>query len=229
MASYLSPGLTIGPDPVVPKYGAPLDQLPTPLATDESVVAAYQALMQYIATGDANKGVFQRNLTDNLAQTQKNRLKAVLQSHQSLADRGLLNSGIALGQEADVGTQYDALAAGYQNQYTDQVGAIDRNTTGLRTAYDNSQDVASGKYTAAQAKAAADAMAAQDAAAAQQQQIANMIAALTPPPLTQQAAIPNYTPPAQAPYIPPAPKPKPAPKPSGTTGALKQSIYGGPQ
>jgi len=217
----------IGPGNFMPNVSAP-GSLAGPLATDASVNAAYNALMAMMATRDSNKGIYQRNLTTGIEDAQKNRVKSELQARQAMSDRGMLNSGAALTGQTDIGTAFDTYTMGLNNQYTDQLSAMDRNLLGLTDVYKNTQDVASAKWTSDQAAAAADALAAQSAAALQQQQMADLIAAMTPPTTTPTIYEPAPTG-GYNPYI--APKPKPAPKPaSGTTGKLKLSpIGGGPQ
>jgi len=218
---------TIGPGNFMPNVSAP-GSLAGPLATDASVNAAYNALMAMMATRDSNKGIYQRNLTTGIEDAQKNRVKSELQARQAMSDRGMLNSGAALTSQTDIGTAFDAYTQNLNNQYTDQLSAMDRNLLGLTDVYKNTQDTASARWTADQAQAASDALAAQSAAALQQQQMADLIAAMTPPTTTPTIYEPAPTG-GYNPYI--APKPKPAPKPaSGTTGKLKLSpIGGGPQ
>lgn len=229
IGSYVSPGLVLQPDAVTAIPGAPPNQQPGPLATDGDVNAAYQALMQYMAQTDQDKGTYARMLQTNLDQARINRTKTVMGGHQSAADRGILNSGIALGRDADVNTQYDSLERGYTDNYTDALHTMDRNVTGLQTNYDNATIAASAKYTQQQAEAAAATIQAQQAAALQQQQMAEFMAMLTPPTPANDAP-PN--PLLAAAYSPPsalvAPPKKKLPV-SGQTGAIKQVIHGGPQ
>ena len=216
----------IGPGNFMPNVSAP-GSLAGPLATDASVNAAYNALMAMMATRDSNKGIYQRNLTTGIEDAQKNRVKSELQARQAMSDRGMLNSGAALTSQTDIGTAFDAYTQNLNNQYTDKLAGMDRDLLGLTDVYKNTQDTASARWTADQAQAASDALAAQSAAALQQQQIADLIASLTPQPLANNpyAAPTSYaSPPPAIGYVPPKPAPKPA---SGSTGKLKLSPYGG--
>lgn len=224
MPEYMSPGLTIAPA-IAGGRNAPVG----PLAMDEGVNAAYQALMRAISQGDLDKSYYQGQLTTNLGRSQQDRAKQQLLAQQSMSDRGMLNSGAALGKQGEINTQYDQYDAditGQTNNFFDNIG---RNITDLEQGYQNAQIAGSGRYTAQQAAAADAAVQRQQQLDAINNQTAQMMAALAPQP----APAPNL-PQIPAPYKPAPPKPYIAPKPkappvSGQTGYLNQSPYSGPQ
>ena len=223
--NYINPALP--PPPVaLPALGAP-NTLAAPLAIDPGVNQAYQALMSAQTEGDLNTGNFRRQLTDSLDASGKNRVQNILKSHQNMSDRGMFNSGVALGQEGDINTGFDTVDKGLLNNYQTNVDAIGRNILGLRTNYLNSEDIASGNWTASQAKAAADALTAQQTADTSAQQIRDLIAQLTP------AAAPSVAPTAVAakPKVPVKPKAPAAPSPAVAKKLTqpKLIVRGGPQ
>lgn len=217
-------------NPRSPEYIPPP---PQPLATNANVNAAYKALMQGQMNADEDRGTLRRNLDNTLMQSKKNRLKAIAQGHQSFADRGILNSGIALGHDTETDTAFDQLDRGYNDSYDQNIRDIARKILGLNTAYEDSQVQAAHDMEVERANQEAAALKArQDAEEAQKQQAA-LLAQLAPamtnyntPGIPSTPESPIWTP-APAPYIPPKPKPAakpaPAPKPkpaSGTTGKL---------
>ena len=224
--SYSPPGLTIAPE-IAKGRAAPIGQL----AQDAQVNAAYQALMNAVNQGDLDKDFFRGQLQTNLGRSQQERAKSLLASNQSLSDRGMLNSGAALSQQADIGTKYDQYDTDLTTNINNAINGIDIGVRGLETGYENEQIAGSGRWTAAQAAAADAAIKRQQEMDANETMMANLMATLAPQP----TPAPYEAPPAPAPYYPaqPAPatklKPKPAPVPSGTTGRLVQSPYSGPQ
>jgi hypothetical protein len=234
MPEYISPGLTIQEPPTIAAgRNAPVG----PLASDASVAAAYQALMQAITNADLDKGVFQRQLTDNLTRSKSDRQKALLMGNQGLADRGLLNSGAALQQQQDIGTQWDAYDSQLQDLYNQGVTGVDRGITALESGYNTSQLDASHRWTQDQAAAADAAIKHQqsiDAINAQTAQLMSIIQPQIDPAMAAAAAAPqqSYTSPVYNPQAQAASKPKVTVKattPSGTTGKLIQSRLAGPQ
>lgn len=148
-------------------YAGPTPASTQPLALGNSaeVDAAYQAMMAYNAQADEDTGSLRRNLSNALDLSGKNRLHTILNSHQQFADRGTLNSGLALNQDTNLNTTYDSNDQSYNNAFQDNLSGIARHKLALSQGYQNAQVSASEKATAA--RAASDA-----AAIAQQQQVA---------------------------------------------------------
>jgi hypothetical protein len=227
MPELWSPGLTIAPE-IVRGRGAPVG----PLAIDPNVTAAYQALMQGIAQGDLNKSYYQGQLTTNLARSKDERAKQQLLAQQNLSDRGMLNSGAALGKQADINTQYDQYDSDVTNQINNLLTGIETNITGLQTGYENEQIAGSGRWTAEQARIADEAVRRQQAQDDNEAEMQRLISALAPVPAPEPyiPPAPAYTPPrAYAPVAAPKPKPAYVAPISGQTGQLKQQRVGGPQ
>jgi hypothetical protein len=238
MPEYLSPGLTIQPDPGPAPTIASGRNAPTgPLASDASVAAAYQALMQAINNADMDRGNYQRQLADKLTQSKQDRQKALLMGNQGLADRGLLNSGAALQQQQDIGTQWDAYDTGLQDFTQSQLTGVDRGITALESGYNTAQLDASGRWTAQQAAAADAAIKHQqslDAINAQTAQLMSIIQPQIDPQMAAAAAAPaqQFQSPIYNPIAQAANKPKVTVKattPSGSTGYLSQKPLQGPQ
>jgi len=164
---------------------------PSGLATDANVNAAYQNLMSYGAQADADQGTLRRNLQDTFDASKKRRMQDVLHANQNFADRGTLNSGVALGHDNDIQSNYDTLDRGYQNSYDDAIRAIARHKLDLSNAYQNSQLIAAHQMEVDKAKAAQDAIAAQQQAQALQDQQAALLAQLTPAPIAAPAFHPT--------------------------------------
>ena len=228
---YTSPGLTIAPE-IAPGREAPRGAL----ASDASVSAAYQALMQAINNSTLDKGNFNRQLQDNLVRSQNDRKKALLMGNQGLADRGLLNSGAALQQQQDIGTQWDQYDSGLQDFYNNGVQGVDRGITALETGYGTAQLDASSRWTAEQAAAADAAIKHQQSLDAINAQTAQLMALISPqmnPEMAAAAAAPMQAPqPYYNPQAQAANKPKVTVKattPSGSTGYLSQKPLQGPQ
>jgi hypothetical protein len=230
VASYSPPGLIIKPD--IPAISRGTAAPPPALASSPGVDAAYQALMQYIANTDQDRGKFARRRDDSLAQAASSRLKSVMQANQGAADRGILNSGAALQQQGDVNQQWDQYDTGVRNQFTDWDAEVGRNITGLTTGYENAQNAASAKLTQDAADAAAAAQVQADEAR-REDEMRSMLMAILNPEMAAVAAAPAvppvsyYNPAAQA-----ANKPKVrvgTTTPSGTTGKLIQAPHAGPQ
>ena len=226
VSMYSPPGLTIAPE-IAKGRNKPIGQL----AQDANVNAAYQALMSAVAQGDLDRDFFKGQLQTNLGRSQQERSKALLASNQSLSDRGMLNSGAALGKQADIGTQYDAYDTDLTNNINNAINGIDIGIRGLETGYENEQIAGSGRWTAQQAAAADAAIKRQQEIDANETMMQSLMAALAPQP----TPAPYDPPEAPAPYYhgTPAPaqklKPKPAPVPSGTTGRLVSGPRVGPQ
>lgn len=161
------------------------------LANDVGVNQAYQALMQGIAQGDLNKSDYQRQLATNVQNSQNQRVKDLMNTNQSFADRGILNSGIALKQDADLNTQRDQFDFGLNDAYQTNIRNIDMGISGLQTGYENSKVLASAAYTKQQADAAAQALLAQQQAQAQADQAALLMTQLTQQPLAIDPALDN--------------------------------------
>jgi hypothetical protein len=238
MPEMLYPGLTIAPDAGPPPQIAQGRNAPIgALASDAGVNAAYQALMQAINNADMDRGNFQRQLTDKLTQSKQDRAKALMMGNQGLADRGILNSGAALQQQQDIGTQWDQYDTGLRDFTDSQLTGIDRGITGLEGGYQTAQLDASGRWTAGQAAAADAAIKHQqslDAINAQTAQLMSIIQPQLDPQMAAAASAPqqSYSSPMYNPQAQAAAKPKVAIKqttPSGTTGHLVQARISGPQ
>lgn len=226
MSEYLSPGLTIAPE-IAAGRNKPLG----PLAMDAGVNAAYQALMSAITQGDLDKSYYQGQLTTNLGRSQADRARQQLAAQQSMADRGILNSGAALGRQADINTQYDQYDTDVTNQTNRFLDAIGMNITGLESGYQNEQIAGSGRYTQAQAAAADQAIQRQQDLDTNAANMAQMIAALAPQPAPVYNPPPpptQYTAPTAKKFAPP-PAYKPPAYVSGQTGLLAQKKIAGPQ
>src|SRR5882724_7318620 len=77
------------------------------LATDPNVLSSYQKMMSYGNQADMDTADLRRKLVDSIASSQKARNQSMLNAHTGFSDRGILNSGIALGQDANINTAYD--------------------------------------------------------------------------------------------------------------------------
>lgn len=204
-------------------------QIPQALANNADVNAAYQRMMQGNAAADAQTGILNRNLADTIAENQRQKVQQTLATNAKFADRGIFNSGVALGANNDITANWNRANTDYTNQTNDALAQIARLKLGLSQDWQDAQVNASAQ--AAQDKADADAQALQDAADAQAQAdnmdaIMKAIAALAPAP----PAVPpmQYTPivAKPKPKIPTVTKPAPV---SGQTGFLQQGRLVGPQ
>lgn len=152
------------------------------MATDPDVLKAYQTMMGYNNQADVDTASLKRKLADALTASKQNRGKSLTKSNISFSDRGILNSGIALGQNADLNTAYDSSDSGLTNNFNANLSDIARKKLGYSQDYSNSKIGASAKQAKAQADAQAAALQAQQQAAQIQQQQADLIAALNPVP-----------------------------------------------
>lgn len=192
--SRTSPGGYTGTqvDRVGTKQTGPAIEGPGIYATDPSVMAAYQQYMSYWNQADEDTAALRRHLADNLATSQKNRAKSLLNNRIGMSDRGLLDSGIALGREGDLNTMYDTTNTQMEDNFNQNLTDIARKKLGLQQAYENSKILAGQKAAQAQAEAQAKAIADQQAAAAHTTEVQQLMAELgLTPTLTPVAAQPT--------------------------------------
>lgn len=197
------------------------------MATDPDVLKAYQAQMSYNNQADVDTAALQRKLVDDLNLNKKNRTLSILNAHTGLSDRGLLNSGAALTNDANIDTNFDTSDRGLNDNLTNNLGEIARRKLGYYQDYQNAQVGASAKQTKAAADAAAAALAARQQAEQVRQQQADLLAAMNPAPVE---AAPTQT------YLPPSIyKPPPVPTIKKVVAAVAKKTqpklirYGGPQ
>lgn len=118
------------------------------------VNAAYQKLMRYGQETDLSTQANRRNLATNLDTSKKNRGSSLLNSRQGLADRGMMNSGIALKRMEELNQGYDTTDNQMQGNFDRSLADIARQKLGLEQDYKDS--VVQGSYLTAQDKTAAE-------------------------------------------------------------------------
>lgn len=127
---------TPAPNPVTPV------QAPTNSISFERQIpinAAYQKLMRYGQESDLATGQNRRNLTTNLDNSQKNRGNSLLNSRQGLADRGIMNSGIALKRMEDLNQGYDTTDSQMVGNFEANLAEIARQKLGLGQDYEDAK------------------------------------------------------------------------------------------
>lgn len=170
------------------------------MATDPNVLGAYQKMMTYGNQADMDSASLKRKLVDSLNASKKARTGSILQANTGFSDRGILNSGISLGQDSKINTAYDTADTGLNDNLNTNLSDIARKKLGYFQDYQNAQIGASASQTKAQADAEAARLAAQQQADLIKQQQADLIASLNPVPAADTA---TYLPPSI--YKPPTP------------------------
>lgn len=163
------------------------------MATDPNVLGAYQKMMTYGNQADMDTADLRRKLVDSISASKKARTGSILQANTGFSDRGILNSGISLGQDSKINTAYDTSERGLNDNLNSNLSDIARKKLGYFQDYQNAQVGASASQTKAQADAEAASLAAQQQAQLVQQQQADLIAVLNPVPAAETA---TYLPPS---------------------------------
>lgn len=197
------------------------------MATDPDVLNSYNTMQQYSNQSDVDTSTLRRKLADSLLLSKQNRGKSILGSNQRSSDRGLLNSGITLGRNAELETTYDTTDRSLTDLTNTSLADIARKKLGYEQAYKDSQVASSAKQTKAQADAMAASLEAQRQAAEVKRQQDELMAALNP------VAAPAIAAPAPV-YKPPTTIYKPPPVTKKASVASKKALpklvlKGGPQ
>lgn len=101
------------------------------------LAAAYRNLGQVNAAADASTAAAKRNYDLQLQNSATGRGKSIVQGHQNVASQGLLDSSIALNQDADINTGYDTQNSGYLGSYTDTLSQLAQKRLDAQNAYDD--------------------------------------------------------------------------------------------
>lgn len=110
--------------------------LPPSLLDLQSILdSAFKNLGQVRADVDYQQQRANAALSQNISESNVARGKATTRTRENDSARGLLNSGIALNDQADVNLQYDKTNAGYQTSYDDLIHQLAQKRLAGEDAY----------------------------------------------------------------------------------------------
>src|SRR5690606_21724450 len=85
------------------------------------------------------EGLGRQRLNDLMAQSGRMRDKSIKTGRANSAARGMLNSSIALGQEADVNMEYDQMNDSYGDSFAELMHQLSRQRLRAQNQYDDAR------------------------------------------------------------------------------------------